>query len=252
MNKKAFLEGRSPLEAFIASTLAGGGSFAALRLLKEMSNQTQPKNQPGENENSLSIDIPRPKIANADYAAMNEGMNIPKLLALVAGLPVGFMGTKAIYDNVKQKQMQSEIDRANDKYVQTLGSFKQAGSSETPAVDAFCAGLADVLEKSGFAEGFGFDPSEPEFFTNNAKDSLPIPHGDRKAITEAMLQNDLVSQGINGATFGLADKAIIPVAGIGALLTALGVGTSMATADNKRKNTEKSMQFPSTVKINEV
>jgi hypothetical protein len=242
MKKEALLEGRSPLEAFIASTLAGGGGFAALRLLKEISNAAQPKRQPGENANSLTIDLP--KTANA-YMEANEGLTIPKLVALVAGLPLGFMGTKAVYDTVKGKQLQNEINKSNQKYLQTLGTFKQGEASDTPATDAFCAGLAGMLEKSAIVDGM-------DAFSDFKFRDDGIPHEHRKAITEAMLRKGFWGDALNGATLGLAKDVAAPVVGIGALLTALGVGTSMGLADKKKEKTEQSMRFPSTVKINEV
>src|SRR3954466_15916313 len=65
-NKEAsFIAPNSTLPETLAASLAiGGGSFATMRLLHELMAQTKPQHDPGEDENSLTIDLPRTMMPN--------------------------------------------------------------------------------------------------------------------------------------------------------------------------------------------
>ena len=257
MNKEAYFEGRSPLELLVGSALAGGGGFAAMRLLKEVMDAGRPKQQAGENENSLTIDIPTsktPKVANEfEQVGLNpfNSEGLMKIIALLGGAPVGFMGAKKLYDTGKEKQMQGEIDRSNQKYLNTLASFnKQSSESNTPAVDAFCEGLANTLDKQGFAEGFS-GPDVYQAFPEVAKSIGDVPSDARRAISESIVQNGMGSKLMNAATLGLGDDVGNAWKGVALAAALLGTG-GMLAADGKRRKSEQALQFPSTVKINEV
>ncbi len=250
MNKESMFEQQSPLQLLLQSGLVGAGGFGAMRLLKELS-ETAKANGPrdGEDENSLTIDMPRPQ-GHQQHSQMpkmgEEGLTFEKVLALGVGAPLGFLGAKGVYDKVKKKQLDGEIETANNKYMKTLSNYK-AGEA-TPAVDAFCEGIAESFGK--VAE---FDFMSPEALSSlpkgEADPMASLGHGQQKDFFEKLLSKNLGQDTMHVATLGQdgnIGNAWKGTAGLAALLAFGG----MTLADKKREKSEKSREFPSTVKLN--
>lgn len=160
MNKQATTWG----DFLGGSALAGSGVFAFGQLINEiLRQQTMQKEKKRQSlpENSLVIDIPgQPPLSDkqGEEALPEEFIKrandfINNTAAVMLGLPAGYVGTKAVYDLWKQKQLENEISRAKAKY---MAALQQAGKTasdeisndETPNVDSLCASIADTLENN--------------------------------------------------------------------------------------------------------
>lgn len=264
----------SLLETFAASGALGAGGFATLRLLQDIMSAAQRKHGPGEDENTLTVDLPRnmmpPYMAQMQQqqapamtpppAPLNKqaGDNLNKIMAILGGAPLGFMGAKTVYDKFKQYQLQQELDLANQRYMQTMESFRppleedqnqmsapKYASEETPTVDAFCEKLAEELNKeSGIWEGL--------------KNAVPASLGmDTTPKHQALM--DVGGQIAKDQAVRNVPKVLFPfgmdkVVRDGLLIAMLGTGAAafggMAYANKNREEAEKKRHFPSAVEIN--
>ena len=240
MNKEALIfNNHSPLEVLLGSAMMGGGGFAALRLLKEVMSQKQ--QEAGKNEDSLVIDLPKdmnPQQHQQQVKTANE--DLQKALAVLLGVPGGFMGTKYLYDKYKHHQLQQQIEGANQDYMRSLSGFnKPAGdNSATPYVDAFCEKLAEEGTLKRIAEGVGgiFGMGGPT-------------HDARVNLASGITQPRAIGQGVNLATAGNKDLLAQTLAATALLTGGLGFA-GMAMAHKNREQSEKSRQFPSAVELN--
>jgi len=236
------------------SALVGAGTFAVGALGQELSQQREAKKRKEREElpaNSLVVDVPR----HADKKAEEEFMKgatdfLNKALAVSVGLPAGFLGTKAVYDSWKKKQMDDKIEEANNKYLTTLHQASKTAES-TPLVDAFCTGLSAELgiEKSAGALGgiksllsSGLQRAKAVSGPNKALLAL-LGLGGAGLAHDAMAKNvepNTLSQ--IGSSLGDSWKTV-------AALTALLGGGAMIHA-NMNKNTKAAPRLPSAVALN--
>lgn len=182
----------SPMELLLLSSLAGGAGFGGMRLLTDLSHQLNPP-QPPSNKIPLQLANPVAGQPNPEEETPNMFQSSPinkmseagdlgevvpptavptsnrtpwwaNPLAIAAGLPLGFMGTKALYDSYQSSQGDQRIEEAKKKYQQQLQLAQMMNSgnnkiaSATPCVDSLCEGIAAELEKS--ADILGVDPAE--------------------------------------------------------------------------------------------
>lgn len=219
---------------------AGGGAFALGALINELRRQhasEKSRDRQELPENALVIDIPRtaPQSGNQAFFKHAEGVVDHTLSALI-GLPVGFAGTKMMYDHVKQRQSDKEIADANRKYLQVLQSLHQKSAEvNTPLVDAFCKAAAEHMEKGGGVE----------------RALKWAPWGAAGAGTAA-LGADVARRMVGKPQPGTIGNALSTVQKgwiTAALLASLGTAGAMVNASNKRE-AGKGPTIPSAVALN--
>jgi hypothetical protein len=159
-----------PAEIFLLSALTGGGSFAGLRYLTDLHNKIRPIKPPS---NKIKLQLPNnhrkdevpPELSEIAGMSPSDGFMaglgksasptpeeptwwLPGA-AGVMGIPLGFLGTKALYDSYKEKQLNEEIETAKKKYTQQLLAAKQLNkmAGDTPIIDNFCESAAQEIEK---------------------------------------------------------------------------------------------------------
>lgn len=153
MKKQADWQG-----ALLGSAAVGGGSFAlgqlVQELMREKSRQEDAKRRMTAPDNTLVVDLPRgmqQKISEEQQELSasfikEAGDLLNTSMALIGGAPLGYMGTKALYDKWKKKQMDDEIAVSNQKYLQALQAIGKSAEN-TPALDSFCTGVVEKMEK---------------------------------------------------------------------------------------------------------
>ena len=205
-------------------------------------------------ENALVIDLPQAaKKAELDDEFLKGASDLLQNgLAIAAGVPAGFMGTKLLYDQWKKKQTDGEIATANQKYLQALQTAGQKEAS-TPNVDAFCSAVGAALDKEASAGGaakelwHNFSSQFPK--SNGGKAALGLGAGVLGA-GGASFAHDFTpgtNPGPNvlsqfGGALGDSWKAL-------EILSALGTGGAMMHASNKADDKSKP-NIPSAVAVN--
>lgn len=150
MNKNAFLDTATPLQVLLSSLGIGAGGYGGMRLIQELMSKDQENlRTPG----GLAVSVPEKKktipeeqgvkLASEGQTVDGVSDNLLKALAVLGGVPAGALGANALYHNVREKQIQQDIDSEQKKRLQIMSQFKQA--SETPLVDAFCESLITKL-----------------------------------------------------------------------------------------------------------
>lgn len=135
---------------------AGSGTFALGALLNEVRRQRAGEEQRKRQQlppNALVIDLPRQaKAAQDDFSKRADNMLsnlVDHTLSAGIGMPLGFMGSKLLYDKYKKHQGDKDISSANVKYLQALQALQQKSAEvKTPNVDNFCKSAAEALSKT--------------------------------------------------------------------------------------------------------
>lgn len=247
MNKEALiLDNSNILDVFLSSALIGSGGFAATRLLKDTLRAMRHTAERGEDENSLTIDLPK-EIAPQQPIHKTGEDDMWKVLAVLGGLPAGFMGTKMLYDKYKKNQQDEELNLANERYLDALKNYKiGTDKTPTPAVDALCEKIAEMVNKNAnvFSDiSDGLAQLNP--FSSPSPDRLARQQLTNQKNREVLL-NTIRNLPIIRELFEFGKG--------GAILTALGAsGLTYAAMNRARKNrteAERKSRFPSTVEIN--
>jgi len=259
-----------------ASAAVGSGTFALGALIQEVMRQRDANAQRNRQQlpdNALVIDLPRraeKKAADlsAPFLKQADGM-LSTALALLAGAPAGYLGTKALYDGVKKKQTDREIGDANLKYMQTLQALQQKTAAlSLPYVEQFCKAAAENLVKDA-----GLEKVLPWLATQGAKIPGAARTGQWVTSHAPQLKRSLpalaggTAAGVAADDFGAFDwlKSNPATPGPGtfgaikdgakdawltmAVLSALGGAGAMVHANNKKTNRENSGP-PSAVALN--
>lgn len=152
------------------SLIFGGGTFATGALIQEIMRQQalqEEKKRKYVPENALIVDLPPQKHAGeiTDPAFLKSAQSSLKLAwglpsletgaAILTGVPVGFLGTKMVYDRWKEKQLNKEIAEANKRYAETLREIGKTSGDLTPNVDMFCAAIGETLGKEAGSGSLG-------------------------------------------------------------------------------------------------
>lgn len=134
----------------------GSGAFATAQLAMELKRLMDLRAQE-DRKKDLMVDVPlshqKAIKLGEEFLKTAEGMVddfIGNYGAYGVGIPAGFMGTKLIYDQMKKKKMQKDVQEANAKYMATLSSLGKM-SEETPLLDAVCEKVAEELNKQAGA-----------------------------------------------------------------------------------------------------
>lgn len=216
MTKKAKF---SSTDIFLLSLLAGGGLYSGGRLMQDARRAVAGTHTLPENNNELEVNIPTHLYAQEDDSEQRldiplkkaaENSILKSMLAAGVGVPVGFLGSKALYDAYQEQQLSKELEESKRKYYKTLGQAKFG--QETPYVDGFCDVIKEAMEKK----------SDPE------EDS---PHSLTRALI-AMFPGSGLVKSLYGAL---------------ALTAAAGTFGTMYRADQNRRERETSRKFPEKV-----
>jgi hypothetical protein len=199
------------LNLALLSLITGGGAYAGMRGIKDLATEGKPAEKP---KNELEITLPASRIPK--MASDETGVNSYFLPAVtgILGLGGGFMGASSLYEKIKKKHLENQLQNTEHDYLKTLEQARtKLGSIKTPATDAFLTGLFDAIGSGLKKEGF-FDTSNTEFLGKDgplATGANQIKHmGNAFFDTEigkmsgaAMLLTALLG---GGATYGIAKK----------------------------------------------
>ena len=199
LNLKKEAADYAPSTLFLLSLLAGSGGYGGMRLVNDLHRQISPLSPPN---NSIQLDLPDPRhkhkyeaispmdtTTNPSSPSVVEGTGIPAInklgeapltdaagqtydpstgntfagaTAVLAGVPLGFLGTKFLYDKYQEHELNKQVMQAKKQYSDQLLATQAATqapidkiSEETPNVDKLCEELASELEKSA---GFSISP----------------------------------------------------------------------------------------------
>ncbi len=160
LEKVAYL---SPTDLMLYSSLAGAGTFGGLRLLTDALQKVNPQKVPRNTVELMEPETPEPELLpeSSPMKAANELLNeeavqslqgnnsswLPKLLATAVGAPVGFLGTKGIYDMYRGNQEQKKTEQAKQEYLSQLALANKLKTASLPCTDAFCEAVAEELQK---------------------------------------------------------------------------------------------------------
>jgi hypothetical protein len=155
--------------------------------------------------------------------------NVSSFLIGASGLPVGFMGTKMVYDKLKADSLDAEIERKKKRYMDMLEKVKY-GEASLPYVSAFCAKWATAL-------------NEQEKQAVDKIDEARERYTEHPVTTATNIWNRL--------TGNSADQAadILKVIGVGTGLATLG--TLVYKSQNKKKK-EQNAVYPRNVTLTPV
>lgn len=150
---------------------------------------------------------------------------LPYALAMT-GLPLGFMGTKSLYDHLKGSQLDGQIDRKKKEYEQALIQAKYG--EETPLTDAFCEKVAEELEKMALS------PDQLDSILNVDKENM-LDHLPGRIMNSNPAQSVLQPG---------ADAWKLVGGG-----SALGLMAALISQHNRGKNKNNSQGYPSNVTL---
>lgn len=242
-----------------AYAAGGSGLFALGALLNEVrraqAGEQQRKRQQLP-QNALVIDLPRQaKTAEEKFykqaSGMLEGL-VDHSLSAAVGAPLGFMGTKLLYDKYKKNQTDQEISAANIKYLRALQALQQkSAATKTPLVDSFCKSAAETLRSK---EGGVFDAVKTlggglAKRVGSHLGAHPVAYP--AAGFAGALGVDALKQYNNGprtGTPGGVAATIKKLLATTAILSGLGTAGAMVNANNKRDS--KGPEAPTAVALN--
>lgn len=231
--------------------VGGSGLFALGALLNEVRRAQAGEEQRKRQQlppNALVIDLPRQtKTAEAAFykqaSGMIEGL-VDHTLSAAIGAPLGFMGTKFLYDKYKKRQSDQEISDANLKYLQALQAMQQKSAElSTPHVDAFCKSACATLSKTAgpmdaikgiLGRVGGHIAEHPKTYSS-------------AALGGVLGMDYLRGAPAPGTVAGFGDTAKKLLATT-AILSGLGTAGAMINANNKRES--KGPSVPSAVALN--
>ena len=298
----------SPANIFALSALGGAGGFGGMRLLAEALQQFQPQQavqgnqinvdfpRPKEEERDIDpsladgmhqqLPFSSPKTAGALPGLYNPQVPTPapvqtptpvgpgqyntalKVLAF-SGLPIGFLGAKALYDKYKDHETQALVDESKKKYHNELqmAALNSKMGSATPNVDSFCDAIADELNKQAGAGLLGSignvaeaaTDALPNLWNHQVYDRLSGTSPATSQLADSpMVKNyiqardqlgflDRAAKLGNKMSMGLLHTGTVAapeVIGTGAAAAMLG---ALLYANAKKRKTEQDKQYPTKV-----
>ena len=269
--------GLTPDQLFLLSMMAGGGTFGGLRLLSDLHNKVSPydtnqdkiklmmPNKMDElrnkhnNPNQISTSSPTPSSVSSisGISKMSAVGNIPApppwwsyWLAPAAGLPLGFLGAKGVYDKYQQVTNDDKIEKAKKQYLNQLSLAQQMNKTaeETPLVDAFCESAAKELEKSAvLGSDYVVDTigshlaKNPDLFKSTTNDPLLQQNAADTIKGNAYRGIGHVANTLSGGTGKVGLEALVGLTGI----TGIGMLGFLLKNHMDKKQKEMKAQYPS-------
>lgn len=219
------------LNLALLSLLAGGGTYAGARGIKDLAHEINP---PKPETNELEITLPKSRMPQPPMKS-KMGMEFSDMVAtpIVAGGAAfgGFHLASKLYEKLKEKKLTAEKDKVEKDYLSTLMSaHSKVAESKTPYIDSFLDGLISKLGSEMEKEGY----VSPDFATDGGITDVP---------------GGLLSAGANKFMHSDMGK----MTGAGMLLTALmGAGLTYGTAKkmtDKEDEREHKSNIPSDIRL---
>jgi len=196
------------LNLALLSLLAGGGAYGGMRLAKDLPNEGK---KPAKPTDQLDITLPASRMPKVANDTTTIGSYFWPTVAGAGGLAGGFLGASSIYEHLKKKQLEKQMQQTQGDYMSALQQAHQkVASIQTPHTDKFLEGLfskiGQVIEKEGWVQ--------PEFLGGEGPIDV-LAHQTKnlgshffnsepgKMTGAAMLLAALAS---GGATYGIAKK----------------------------------------------
>jgi hypothetical protein len=146
------------LRKALLGAMFGAGTYGTIKLTKEVIDAIKGPVRP---DNVLSINIPKHRLTkvsedssaptNMQYLAGHAINNLLHGAAAPVSFGVGFGGMAMVYNALKQKQLDNEINAAEKKYLATLQKVKEKTAElnkiATPKTDEL---IINLLEKKAF------------------------------------------------------------------------------------------------------
>lgn len=240
------------IQTALASLLVGGGTYGAMRGIRDIGGPPAPVPNSNELEITLpSSKVPKPmlqhnKVANApedpnasimEILARNASRFALPALAVGGGLYGGFQGASKVYDHFENKNIESEQEKAKQQYLQSLQKASvKVGSIQTPHVDKFLNGFIEKFaEQPGFLQKF-----------------LSASFGEAKNLggegldAAGSLANEV---GRNVAGTDLTGLALA-AAGLGTLGVAGGTSYLAHRMDQNKEDAKRKTQLPTEIRLN--
>lgn len=132
------------LNIALLSLLAGGGAYAGARGVKDLVNDHQ---QPEPDKNELNITLPASRVPKVASEETSVGSYFNPAATGILGLAGGFMGASKLYEHLKKKQLDNEMQQTQQSYMKALqDAHTKVGSVSTPNIDNF---FTAIIEKVG-------------------------------------------------------------------------------------------------------
>ena len=240
------------IQTALASLLVGGGTYGAMRGMRDIGGPPAPEPNANELEVTLpSSKVPKPmlqhnKVAETveDTSNMSPGQLLLQgglkyglpALAVGGGLYGGFQGASKLYDHFEGKKIEDSQEQAKQQYLQALQRASvKVGSLNTPNVDKFLTGFIEKVGEQGvlgnIARAIG---------------------GEAQAAGKKLL--DLFGDGVHNSSKWMANQDLtgLTMAGVG--LGTLGVagGTSYLAhrMDQNKEDAKRKTQLPTEIRLN--
>lgn len=219
------------LNLALLSLLAGGGTYAAARGVKDLGQEIMP-HKPETNE--LEITLPKSRMPAA-LPKQKMGTDFSDMvmppIAAGAGAYGGFHLASKIYEKLKERSLLKQKDKVEQDYLSTLmHAHSKVAEVQTPHIDSFLEGIVSnlgvALEKAAW--------TNPDFVTDGG--ILDVPSGVATNAAHGFMNSNMGK--MTGATM---------------LLTALmGAGLTYGTAKrmaNKEDEREHKSAIPQDVRL---
>lgn len=215
------------LNLALLSLITGGGVYAGARGLKDLSKGPEDE----ENKNELNITLPAARMPKTAEEDTSIGTYFNPAITGILGLTGGFMGASKLYEHLKKKQLDAEMDKTQKDYMSALQqAHTKVSSCKTPNVDSFLEGLinkaGEELSKTAYVT--------PEFLNGEGPADL-VGH-QTKNLFSSFFDSDLGK--MTGATM---------------LLSALGSGAATygiaKKMDNDKEKAKKQTNLPTDVRL---
>lgn len=253
----------TPQELFLLSVLTGGAGFGGMRLLSDMTHKISP---PKPHNDAIQLDLPEEKKQPDMFHTSSMGKQanfLAPFLAMSAGLPLGFLGTKALYDKYQESQGDQDIEQARKKYQQQLLLARQmnqkTAEEHTPCIDGFCEVMAEIMQKSAadlnpisflyhkFPGMLGsHPPATPGVRPSQVFEHAPSSFGE-EANNQIKSQGHEAAKGWMDSATGGASTAAADIWKLIALTGAAGMGGYMIKNHQDKREREQKSQYPSGV-----
>lgn len=238
------------LHTALASLLVGGGTYAGMRGIRNLTHG----NKPFKAENELEVTLPSSRIPkpNQNKYANDGDLDNQSLWSVIgnsaarSALPIavgagslyaGFRGASGIYDHFQNKQIDEDKEKVKTDYLKALHhAGTKVGSVNTPFVDKFIEGCIDKVGGSNL-------------LANGLRWLKEGPVGG--SVSSAW---DGVKDGFNSAAKGAVNSEAGSI-GLGAmaLLGAGAAGTTYYLANRMDENKEEARRktnIPTEIRLN--
>jgi len=157
---KSSADTSNALRYLLGGAAAGGGLAALYNYIKDFQQQSSEIEEEDDNASNPSVRlVGMDKASNAE--TYGDG-SLDKMLRWGAGgvgLGLGYMGVKEIYDRIKEKRLNKELESSQEQYLESLHARREseqnkyASLDKEAVVDTTLAGAGSLLVALALASG---------------------------------------------------------------------------------------------------